>query len=124
MAQDEQMHRRLRSWFLGQWAPRIGAAAAQWHYRATLWRVACVALLIVMIPLGLGLPRLTVIAGLVWIGGSIACLVQASRCRRAAQREAAEYLPFPCEPSAIRLRAVNEFDKWYVDARRAAKRAR
>ena len=118
------MRARLRSWFLGQWAPRIGDAAAEWHYRSTLWRVACLALLIVMIPLSLGLARLTVILGLAWVGGSVACLVQASRCRKAAQREAAAYLPFACEPGAIRLRAVTEFDKWYVDMRRATKRAR
>ena len=124
MAQDGGMPTRLRSWFLGQWAPRIGDAAAQWHYRSTVWRVACLALLVVTIPLGLGLPGLTVIIGLVWVVGSVACLVQASRCRKAAQREAAAYLPFPCEPGAIRLRTVHEFDRWYVDMRRATKRAR
>ena len=118
------MRARFRSWFVGQWVPRIGDNAAQLHYRATRWRLACLVLLIVMIPLGLGIPGLSAVIGLVWIGGTVVFLVLGSRCRRAAQRAAAAYLPFPCDPGAIRLRAVGEFDKWYVDMRRAAKGAR
>ena len=124
MPQDRGVRARLRSWFVEQWAPRIGDIGARLLYRATLWRLGCLAWLVVMIPVGLALPGLAVAVAVVWVGGSIACLIQSSRARHEAQRAAAAHLPFACGPEAIKLRAVHEFDKWYVDQRRAAKGAR